>query len=195
MVLSPQARKELERWVNNVLGSSKPASHGKPTLNITADAPKLGWGALCDGVSSGGNWTQIEAERHINYLEMLAILLGLQTFAKDVSETHVRVMTDNTTAISALNNMGTSHSDTCNALGNAIWEWCIPREIYLTVAHIPGKQNLVADFESRCNQTAAEWKLDPCSLHKALQTLYFKLDIDLFALQINRQFPKYVLQA
>jgi hypothetical protein len=83
-------------------------------------------------------------------------------------------MMDNTTTISVLNNMGTSHSDVCNDLGHRIWESCIAREIWLSVAHIPGKQNLVADFESRHNQTALEWKLHTSSLHRALSELQFQ---------------------
>ena len=55
MVFSPAARKELEWWANNGLDSYKPISHGKPSLTITTDASKLGWGAMCEGVSSGGN--------------------------------------------------------------------------------------------------------------------------------------------
>lgn len=192
MVFSPKAREELEWWVNNVLNSYKPISHGKPTMTLTTDASKMGWGAVCDGVSSGGNWTHEEAQHHINYLEMLAIFLGLQTFAKNSFKIHVRIMTDNTTALSVLNNMGTSHSEACNDLGHKIWEWCIPREIYLTVAHIPGRQNLVADFESRRNQIASEWKLDTSCLHKALEVLQFEPDIDLFASRINNQFARYV---
>ena len=46
---------------------------------------------------------------------MLAILLGLQTFAKDKSNTHIRIMCDNTTAVDVINDMGTSHSDSCNS--------------------------------------------------------------------------------
>ena len=156
MVFSPAAREELEWWASNVLDSYKPISHGKSSLTITTDASKLGWRAMCEGVSSGANWTHSEAQHHINYLEMLAIFMGLQTFAQDRFKIHIRVMTDNTTAISVLNNMGTSHSNECNTLGQTICEWCIPKEIYLTAAHILGRQNLVADYESRRNQIASE---------------------------------------
>ena len=64
--------------------------------------------------------------------------MGLQTFFKTHYNTHVRILTDNTTAIAVLNHMGTSHSDPCNRLGKEIWEWCIDRNIWLSAAHIPG---------------------------------------------------------
>ena len=77
-------------------------------------------------------------------------------------------------------------------LAKEIWEWCIDRKIWLSAAHIPGKQNLIADFESRRNQRASEWRLDRASLICALQRLHFKPDVDLFASRINHQFPLYV---
>ena len=51
----------------------------------------------------------------------------------------------------------------------------------MSVAHIPGKQNLVADFESQRNQREAEWWLDKAALQNALSRLNFQPDIDLFA--------------
>ena len=62
----------------------------------------------------------------------------------------------------------------------------------MSVAHIPGKQNLVADFESRRNQREAEWRLNKAALQNALSRLNFQPDIDLFASRINYLFPKYV---
>lgn len=105
---------------------------------------------------------------------MLAILLGLQTFAKDKTNTHIRIMCDNTTAVNVINHMGTSHSVSCNSVAKKIWEWCIDRKIWFSAAHIPGKQNLIADFESRRNQRASEWKLDKVSLIGALEVLDVK---------------------
>ena len=89
-------------------------------------------------------------------------------------------MIDNTTAVSAINHMGTSHSDACHSLTKEIWEWCIPVGIWISAAHIPGKEN-----------TVAEWKLDPKSLRTALDDLQFHPEIDLFASRVNHQFPCY----
>lgn len=62
----------------------------------------------------------------------------------------------------------------------------------MSVAHIPGKQNLVADFESRRNQREAEWQLNKAALQNALSSFNFQPDIDLFASRIHYLFPKYV---
>ena len=112
---------------------------------------------------------------------MLTIYLALQSFAKGWVNTHIRVLCDNTTAVNVLNHMRTSHSDSCNSLAKEIWEWCIARDISVSVAHIPGKQNLVADFESRRNQREAEQQLNKAALQNALSSFYFQPDIDRFA--------------
>ena len=101
-------------------------------------------------------------------------------------------MCDNTTAVNVINHMGTSHSDLCNSVAKKIWEWCIACRIWLSAAHIPGKQNIIADFESRRNQRESEWKLDKLSLFNALERLDFKPEIDLFASRLNHQCANYV---
>ena len=101
-------------------------------------------------------------------------------------------MCDNTSAVNILNHMGTSHSDPCNELAKVIWEWCIKRSIWISIVHIPGKNNVVADFESRRIQRESEWMLDITSLCEALKRLEVSPVIDLFASRINKQLPRYV---
>ena len=102
--------------------------------------------------------------------------------------THLRILTDNTTAIAVVNHMGTSHSDPCNRLGKEIWEWCIEHKIWLSAAHIPRVHNIKTDFESRRTNDNTEWMLDRASLNNAS----LRPTIDLFASQINNHFPQYV---
>lgn len=192
MSLSPLAKLELQWWVSNIESAYQKLSHDQPQHQITTDASLLGWGVECSGVSSGGSWTELEATHHINYLEMLAILLGLQTFAQDKENSHIRIRCDNTTAVNIINHMGTSHSEKCNKLAKTIWEWCINRSIWISLAHIPGKHNLVADFESRRNQKESEWMLDKLLLSNALERLDFYPEVDLFATCLNTQFQKYI---
>jgi len=63
-----------------------------------------------------GVWSSDEAKHHINYLEMLAIKLGLKCFEEKIRQQHVKLMVDNMTAVTILNNMGTSHSWELNEL-------------------------------------------------------------------------------
>ena len=148
-------------------------------------------GAECGGVSMLGHWLASEGDQHINPLELLAIGLGLKTFAKQLKNTHIHIRTDNTTALASVNHMGTSHSNKCNFLAKQIWEWCVNRAIWLSVAHIPRKHNVIADKESRRELRQSEWMINKEMLKDSLKKLNFKPDIDLFASRINKQYKKY----
>ena len=112
--LSMEASQELNWWIANVETTYNVVSHDRPQHAITTDASLLGWGAVMDSIPTGGNWTYDESLHNINYLEMYAILPALKTFATNKSHTHIRIMTDNSTAVSFINHMGTSHSHSCN---------------------------------------------------------------------------------
>ncbi|KAK2555736.1 hypothetical protein P5673_022301, partial [Acropora cervicornis] len=75
------------------------------------------------------------------------------TWTKKIGQQHLKLMVDNMTAVTVLNNMGTTHSWKLNELNKEIWPWCILRGIPLTVAIIPGKTNIVAERESRQHQS------------------------------------------
>ena len=73
-------------------------------------------------VSTGGAWLPDEKLMHINVLELKAILLALKSFVK-TSHKHIKIMSDNTTAIHCINKMVTSHSMECHPEALKIWEW------------------------------------------------------------------------
>ena len=147
---------DIQWWLKNVDESQNVITHGDFQITLSTDASSTGWGCECLGVATGGAWSSIEAKHHINYLEMLAVILALQSFEKDVAGKHVKILVDNMTIVNILNNMGTSHSRDLNNLSFRIWQWCIDRNIWVTVAHIPGKTNIVADRESRAKQYSTE---------------------------------------
>ena len=60
------------------------------------------------------------------------------------------------------------------------------------MAHIPGKQNKIADTKSRRSEKESEWMPDPETLHYSLKILKFEPDVDLFASRISKQFQNYV---
>lgn len=124
---------------------------------------------------------------HVNYLELLATFFGLQSYCKLLRNAHIRLFLDNTTAISVINHMGTSHS--CNKLGKVIWEWCIPKTIWISAAHIRGVDNTEADSESRETNSHTEWMIDSSILKNALSRINFEPDIEHFPTRLNAQFP------
>ena len=160
------------------------------TLNT--DASLQGWGAVFQGQSSGGCWAPDEAHQHINCLELKAAYLGLQSFCKNLSHTHVRIFVDNTTAVSYINNMGGTHSLDCNHIARTIWMWCIARGIWLSAAHLPGKCNTAADKASRIFHDQTEWKLDS-NIYVSITQALGARSIDLFASRLNFQTKPYIL--
>ena len=64
-----------------------------------------------------------ESAHHINYLELLAIFYGLQSFCrKCTNKSHVQVRTDNMCAMSHINSVGGIRSSTCNSIAKQIWQ-------------------------------------------------------------------------
>ena len=124
-------------------------------------------------MSTGGACLPDEKLMHINILELKAILLALKSFAK-TSHKHIKIMSDNTTAIHCINKMGTSHSVECHhevlkIWELAIWESMIIYKNHLLAARIPGKLNTVADKESRSNHVDTEWMLQSKFLNLVLE--------------------------
>ena len=192
MALSAPAKRELDWWIDNILLCYNPITRPDPDCTLTTDACNEGWGAVYNDHSTGGFWSLDEKPNHINYLELLAVFLGIKTFLDNERGKHVRLMIDNSTAVLVINKMGTSHSYKLNSLCKTIWEWAIPRDLWLSAAHIPGKINTRADFESRENKSTHEWKLEPTELQQALNILRVKPIIYLFASRLNYQFEDYV---
>ena len=96
------------------------------------------------------------------------------------------------TAVTILNNMGTSRSWELNELNKEIWSWCIHRGIWLTLAHIPGKTNIVADRESRQHRRELEWTLNQELYEEGIRRMSVKPNIDLFASRLNYRLKPYV---
>ncbi|PFX34812.1 hypothetical protein AWC38_SpisGene325 [Stylophora pistillata] len=114
------------------------------------------------------------------------------SFSDKVSAKHIKLMVHNTTAVATINQMGTCHSNLNNKLVQQIWEWCILHEVWLTIAHIPGKTNAEADRESRLSGKETEWCLDRSIYNAVIQKLDVIPDIDLFASRLNHQLKPYI---
>ena len=191
--LTDLAKVELKWWMDNISLASKPILISEPEVSIESDASLQGWGCKCtlNNVESGGVWLPEEATHHINYLELKAGFIALKCFENVILGKHVRLLMDNSTAVACLNKMGTSHSVDCNGLTFELWCWCKDRDIWVSAAHIPGKDNKAADAQSRKINLDAEWKLNSNFLSEAMEILGFSPDVDLFASRTNAQFNNY----
>lgn len=160
--LDYKSLEEIKWWSNNVrLKNGKKIRQSKISLNIQSDASLKGYGSFCveEGQRTGGRWSSDESMNHINYLELLAIFFALKSWVSNRKGLHVAVQSDNTTAISYINNMGGMHSELMDSLSKTIWEWCLKRQIFITAFHLPGIENIQADIGSREFSDTTEWML------------------------------------
>jgi hypothetical protein len=191
MKLSDIALGDIQWWLSNAILSKRHINHGPIDLELATDASKQGWGASLDNLVTGGRWSLSESLLHINVLELKAVLLGLQSLCKEKKDCHIKILSDNTTAVSYLKKMGGTHSPQCNNIAREIWMWCISKGIWLTPAHIPGVDNVEADLASRVFNDKTEWQLDK-SIFAHLVSIFGKPDIDMFASRLNYQIKPFV---
>ncbi|KAJ8047786.1 hypothetical protein HOLleu_06879 [Holothuria leucospilota] len=110
--------------------------------------------------------------------------MGLTSLCSHLENKHIKIMCDNSTAVSYINAMGRTHSVKCNNITKKIWLWCIQRDIWLTCRFLPGKTNTKADSLSRRFNSNTEWMLDP-SVFQKITAIWGEPDIDLFASSLN----------
>ena len=190
IVLSHNAVADINWWINNIDNSCHQITKPNPDLTIYTDASLTGWG-ITDGKSpSRGLWHSSEID-NINVLELKAIEIGIITYYKKRCFRHIRIMCDNITAISYINNMGGIKSKTCNNIAINIWNFAVENKFWISAAHIPGINNKEADKQSRIVDDATEWQLNP-NIFQVITKEFGKPDIDLFASRINRQLDTYV---
>ena len=83
MILNKQSLEELLWWKENlILQNGKPLQLRDPDKIIQTDASKVCWGAACQGMSTGSNWSVQEQNKHINVLELIVVKLAIKTFSK-----------------------------------------------------------------------------------------------------------------
>ena len=190
MQLNCNSLLEIDWWLKNIHGSCKPIRIPPPNLQLTTDASSKGWGAVFQGDSTGGLWSPLEAELHINVLELKAIYLGLCSFLDETRNQHIQVYSDNTTAVCYINNLGGVKSIKCHEISKAVWEWAITRNNYISAAHLPGSENTLADEASRTFDINTEWELDFDIFIKIFHQ-FGPFDVDLFASRLNHKVKVY----
>ncbi|XP_067681494.1 uncharacterized protein [Haliotis asinina] len=190
ITLTEEDNRDLTWWIRNIHTAGKPISVDPPSVTLSADASKKGWGGVRDGQSTGGHWSHDEADKHINYLELLAAFLTLRAFCVSETNCHIRLLLDNSTAVAYINHMGGKKS-LLNSLVRQMWEWCISRDIWISAAHLPGKFNVLADKASRLIRDNTEWYLT-ANMFDGVCYHFGTPEIDLFASRLNNRLPKYV---
>ena len=191
MKISYQSKRDLMWWHDNLHIQQKIIRVSPPESVIFCDASLQGWGACYGEERTGGRWSLAEENLHINVLEIKAVEFGLKSLCSHLSSCGIKIMSDNTTAIAYINKGGGTKSGECNEVTLDIWEWCATKNIWPLACHVPGVENVQADYESRHFSENTEWKLNP-SIFSTICESFGEPDIDLFASRNNNQVKDYV---
>lgn len=189
MHVSIKMKEELQWWFTNVHKQFRKIDKGNPETVIQTDSSLLGWGFVYEGNKAGGRWTDQEKTLHINVLELKAILFALKALGDKIRNKHVKVLSDSTTAVCYVTNFGGCKSVECNEVSKSIWSWCIENHVWVSCAHIAGKQN-EADAPSRQFNDRLEWELRD-DVFQDVCKLWQQPSIDLFASRLNNKVGNY----
>ena len=161
----------------------------EPTYTIQSDASLTGWGFKINQQWFRGDFHKSMGEYSINVLELLTIWWAtlMITHPNQV----IRILTDNTAAISAVKKT-TSKNSTLAGLAELIWKRAIQYNWTLSIVHIQGKFNIVADQLSRNTVISTEWAIPPHIFQREILKLEPRLEVDLFATTLNHQLETYV---
>ena len=184
MYFNPGGLADLRWWQQNISTGIKRIQSQSPSHEVFSDASLQGWGFVCDRGKTGKRWSTDEFVENINYLELKAILYGLQSFYDNVNDVIFSIKTDNTTAVAYVNRHGGTKSQLCNDVARAIWKWLQDRCSWAFASHIPGVLNDDADYCSRHFTEDTEWELNE-SIFQQIVDKWGQPTIDLFASQFN----------
>ena len=105
---------------------------------------------------------------------------------------HILIQTDNTSAVAAINKIGSTRSIDMDQVVNLVWNFILKLVNWVTSTHIPGIFNGKADIESRKHATSTKWMINRKSFEKIIKCLNFKQNVDLFATRRNTQISHFI---
>ncbi|XP_076155099.1 uncharacterized protein LOC143138537 [Alosa pseudoharengus] len=187
--ISPVCLTALNWWKNpQTLRTGSPLGVVYERKVVTTDASLTGWGAVHEGRSANGTWPAWLRDKHIHFLELLAVFLALEHFLQYLHGCHVLIRTDNTTVVAYINRQGGTRSLQLHKLARRLILWSSTRISSLRATHVPGIMNTGADLLSRGNPLYGEWRLHPQVVNQIWER-YGKATVDLFASHENAQCP------
>ena len=190
--LSRSSIADLTWWVNcPVPLPEMPLDSFSPYLTLSTDSSETGWGCVTsEDVEAFGFWTEEESSLHINVLESKCVVFAFKALFRNISDVHILIRSDSTTAVAYINNMGGVRSPEICEIIFELYEFCIARNIRIHASHLAGRFNTHADALSRRSRDHC-YSL-PKSLFSQLSALIsFIPEIDLFASRLNYKIHDY----
>ncbi len=122
--LTESALSDLEWW-SSALRSWNGAPCCKPPVDvqIITDSSGYGYGALCGDLEVSGLWNYTDSCEHINFKELKAILIAIQSFRKQLTGKCVQVLSDNICSVAYINHLG-GPKEKLSSLMEDIWHYC-----------------------------------------------------------------------
>jgi len=198
--LSTETVRDLTWFRESLLvWTGSPLRLALPTRLLTTDASPSGWGAWISTydqparplASTWQFWPTEDARRSSNWREAQGTHLGLQAFRSQLAGHHVLVRTDNTCNVVALAKGGVATAALAEVARSTL---LLASQLgcHLSVTHLPGVDNWLADELSRVDTDYSDFKLHP-ALFEQLQQRW-RCDTDLFATYANTQLPRFFSQ-
>ncbi|XP_041419427.1 uncharacterized protein LOC121393829 isoform X1 [Xenopus laevis] len=153
---------------------------------ITTDSSPYGWGAHVEGYCLQGLWKTEEQLLPANVLELRAVWKAIQQCGRKLKGAALLVKTDNMAAVSYIRKQGGTHSQSLIRELYPIMTWAESNLQDISAIHLPGKQNVLADFLSRARISRHEWELNPKVFIQIVQKWGLP-DVDLMATTNNRK--------
>ena len=102
------SRECIQWWIDTIVLSFRTICLPQPHGRISSDSSGMGWGwhDVTYDVKRQGQWPDNYILQHINYLELKVAFQALQSLCHNVSNEHVHIYLDNTTAIKYLSKIG-----------------------------------------------------------------------------------------
>ena len=158
VLLNKESQLDLFWWVKII-----ELYNGRTLIQLPAQAllQTDAWGAVWEGMKTGGTWTEQERRVHIKELELLALKLALETFLKAQEIKSLYIQMDNIMALTYFLKMGGTKNLQMVCLSKQIWKLLLRKKVTVTADHLPSALKKHADIESRRKTDSSEWKLAP----------------------------------
>ena len=186
IILNNSMKLSICSWTK---GSQVPQSLGAPTpdISIQTDACLEGWGFQINKICFSGDFDK-SMKYSINVLETLTIWYALLMVEEKGAV--IQILCDNSSAIAAIRR-NASLTFHLSAISELIWKRAAQFQWTLSISHIQGSFNVIADQLSRKIELPSEWSLAPKDFQKILNQNR-ALEVDLFATRLNNRLQTYV---
>ena len=117
-------------------------------INMYTDASKSGYGGTYGKSWMQGYWPQLWQLFSISLLELYPIYMLIKMFSQKIRNSRITINCDNTAVVQILNKQSSNDKAIMDIMRPMVL-CLINNNITLHVVHIPGKNNILADFLSR----------------------------------------------